>query len=86
MKTKLEILQKVANGELSPQDAEAELLVLSFVSGNEGQKLNLPPIKRRKKPEVALIAFLKWYRKQILAKGCNEEAVVEMYIKASNDR
>ena len=55
MSKTLEILKRVANGEVTPEDAEAELLVLSFVSGNEGRnKLNLPPIKKRKKPEVAV--------------------------------
>jgi len=60
MKTKLEILQQVADGKLTPKDAEAELLVLSFVSGNEGRnKLNLPTIKKPKKPEVAVCRYCK---------------------------
>jgi hypothetical protein len=32
----------------------------------------------------SLLAFLKWYRKQILAKGCNEEAVIELYLAPTN--
>lgn len=32
----------------------------------------------------SLLAFLKWYRNQILAKGCNEEAVIELYMGSIN--
>jgi hypothetical protein len=32
----------------------------------------------------SLLTFLQWYRKQILAKGCDDLAVIDLYMKREN--
>jgi hypothetical protein len=74
MKTRLEILNKVANGELTPIEAEKQLLVLSDV---RQRFLNIKGVMDL--GEIAERSFFNWLRATDIwwtQKGSNLEIIV----------
>ncbi|TNE75012.1 hypothetical protein EP331_00150 [bacterium] len=74
-KTNLELLQKVANGELTPEQADAELLVLSNVSARNWAKMREDACRVRE--QVAINFMLDVY--------CDVEVTEELQNEAYED-